>query len=237
MVGSGVGRKSAAPSALQTSARPSCCGPSGYRNRRVAHKPLDTARRSCSCYVRVHRAPRTFSLIIAGLCRAAASRIAVDRSAGPLLVRIFTRLHRLAARLTSLVSRIQAGTLPPPGPRRPAARSRDQRRARLPDSRGWLLREVPGAAEYAGQVQALLADPQTAALLEAAPQAGRIFRPLCRMLAIPLPDHLRRLRPPTAPRPTAADTADPPADSPPAGPCTPPRCAALAETGLPPLPD
>jgi hypothetical protein len=176
---------------------------------------------------------QTFALVIAGLCRATASRIAVDRFAGPLLVRIFIRLHRLSARLTSLVTQIQAGKLPQPRPSRRTASRHYPRKPRLPESRGWLLRVVPATAEYAGQVQAMLDDPQTAALLEIAPQAGRILRPLCRMLAIPLPDHLRRPKPTPAPQPAAAD---PPAESPPAPPlpaaCVTPHQAIA--TGPPP---
>jgi hypothetical protein len=174
---------------------------------------------------------QTFALIIAGLCRATASRIVVDRSAGPLLVRIFTRLHRLSARLTSLVTQINAGTQPAPRPGRPTtdAGRRYRRKPRLPEGFGWLLREVPATAEYAGQVQALLDDPQTAALLETAPQAGRILRPLCRMLAIPLPDQLREPKPPPA-------VADPPAESPPETPL-PAACVTphpVIATGPPP---
>ncbi len=176
---------------------------------------------------------QTFVLVIAGLCRATASHNAIDRRAGPLLVRIFSRLHRLAARLTSLVARIQAGKFQPPRAARPIA-GPSRRKPRLPESRGWLLRLVPGTAVYAGQVQALLGDPQTAALLEAAPQAGRILRPLCRMLAIPLPEILRRPKPQPAP-PRDADTADPPAEPQPAAPVIPQRAA--LPTGLPPRPD
>jgi hypothetical protein len=190
---------------------------------------------------------QTFALIVAGLCRTTASRIVIDRSAGPLLVRIFRRLHRLAARLTSLFARIQAGKNPRPRAARPTT-GPGRRKPRLPDSSGWLLRLVPGTAEYAGQVQALLDDPQTAALLEAAPQAGRILRPLCRMLALPLPDYLRRPRPPSAPPPTGMATGmhsvDPAAGSSSPAPATPPfsaarviRCPATTATGLPPHPD
>jgi hypothetical protein len=190
---------------------------------------------------------QSFALVIAGLCRATASHIVVDRGAGPLLIRIFIRLHRLAARLTSLVSQVQAGKLPPPGPGHSTGGA-SRRQPRLPERSGWLLRLVPGTAVYAGQVQTLLDDPQTAALLEAAPQAGRILRPLCRMLALPLPDYLRRPRPPSAPPPTGMATGmhsvDPAAGSSSPAPATPPfsaarviRCPATTATGLPPHPD
>ncbi len=187
---------------------------------------------------------QSFALIIAGLCRTTASRIAVDRAAGPFLVRAFTRLHRLAARFALLVARVQAGKLRPQ-PSRPAAGAirTPRRKPRLPESSAWLLRLVPGTAVYAGQVQTLLADPETTALLEAAPQAGRILRPLCRMLAIPLPDHLRRPKPSPQPQPAVADTAEPPAQCPPTAWPSPPSRVARASpgrtitTGLPPLPD
>ena len=200
---------------------------------------------------------RTFSLIIDGLCRTTAARSAVDRFAGPMLILIFARLRRLASRFASLgasveARMIQAGPLPPTRPSRPAAGAtqRTSRKTRLPQSFAWLIRLVPGTAAYAGQVQALVADPQTAALLAAAPQAGRILRPLCRMLAVPLPDYLRLPKPPSgpqsAPKPTGADTAVPPPESSssesPARPTPPlcpagvtPRRAAAAAIGPPPL--
>ncbi len=125
-----------------------------------------------------------FALIMGGLCRAAAARIAADRSAGPLLILIWGRLRRMTARFASLAARAQAGPLPPPrrraaGPGAPRTRQRP-----LPGSFAWLVRLVPEAACFGGQLQHLLSDPEMAALLQAAPQAARILRPLCRMLAI-----------------------------------------------------
>ena len=40
------------------------------------------------------------------------------------------------------------------------------------------------AAVYGGQLQAVLEQPEMVELLKAAPQAGRILRPLCRMLLV-----------------------------------------------------
>jgi hypothetical protein len=55
----------------------------------------------------------------------------------------------------------------------------------LPTGRGWLVLALGyEAAGYASQLQALLAEPAAARLLAAAPTAGRILRPLARMLAI-----------------------------------------------------
>ena len=56
---------------------------------------------------------------------------------------------------------------------------------RLPSGRGWLVRALGWeAAGFGSQLQALLAEPDLQALLTAAPAAGRILRPLCRMLGV-----------------------------------------------------
>ncbi len=46
------------------------------------------------------------------------------------------------------------------------------------------MRRLPQAAAAASQLQHLLADPAMADLLAAAPQAGRLLRPLCQMLGV-----------------------------------------------------
>ena len=56
---------------------------------------------------------------------------------------------------------------------------------RLPSRRGWLVRALGyEAAGYGSQLAALLAEPELQARLLAAPAAGRILRPLCRMLGV-----------------------------------------------------
>jgi hypothetical protein len=52
-----------------------------------------------------------------------------------------------------------------------------------------------------GHVYALLADPDTQALVAAAPQAGRILRPLCHTIGVELPDWLKLPKRPRKPRP------------------------------------
>jgi hypothetical protein len=131
---------------------------------------------------------------------------------------LWSYLHRVEKRFAALARRVEAGgaagapartsaaslapRLPqfgPPCPRRPG----------LPTKFCWLILLVPyHAACIAGQVRHLLMDPEMAALFAAAPQAGRIFRPLCRMLGIApergLPPEL--FRPPVPRRlPTAPD--------------------------------
>ena len=178
-----------------------------------------------------------FALIIDGLRRAVAARIAGRRLAGPLIILICTRLGRLAGRFARLAARVAAGTAAPrrpASPRRPTARPRPASQ-RLPRRFAWLLPLVPGeAAAYGSQLQHLLSDPEMAALIAAAPQAGRILRPLCRMLGVRPPPAL--LPPPPAP-PTAPSHAAAPAASrtaPPPGPARPPPDPPLAPAPAPP---
>ncbi|MBV8094574.1 MAG: hypothetical protein JO110_15380 [Acetobacteraceae bacterium] len=131
------------------------------------------------------------ALIIAGLRGVIAAHMAKDRSAVELLFLAWARLGRLASRFEKLVAAVRAGRLPPaPAPRQRAERDLELPRLeglpppRLPGGFGWLIRLVPGSAVDGSQLQYLLADPEMAALLADVPQAGRILRPLCRMLGI-----------------------------------------------------
>jgi hypothetical protein len=99
-------------------------------------------------------------------------------------------LNRVAKRFEALIRRIEAG-LPVStraaslAPRVPRFGPPCLRRPGLPTGFAWLVRLVPyHAACIGGQVRYLLAKPEMAALFMAAPQVGRIFRPLCRMLAV-----------------------------------------------------
>jgi hypothetical protein len=67
----------------------------------------------------------------------------------------------------------------------------------LPVRFGWLLPLVPAdAACFGGQIAAVLAEPEMVALLEASPQARRVLRPLCRMLAVEMRPEAPRARKP-----------------------------------------
>jgi hypothetical protein len=61
---------------------------------------------------------------------------------------------------------------------------------------------VPDSVFTASQLRHLLADPEMTALIQAAPQAGRLLRPLCRNLGVELPPCLQP--PPRPPRPARA---------------------------------
>jgi hypothetical protein len=117
-------------------------------------------------------------------------------AASAVMMLLWPYLHRVAKRFEALVRRVEAGGASV----RPRAASLAPRLRRfgppclrrpgLPTSFAWLVRLVPyHAACIGGQVRHLLVQPEMAALFIAAPQVGRIFRPLCRMLAVaPGPD-------------------------------------------------
>ncbi len=173
-----------------------------------------------------------FVRLIEGLCRAVATHGAGRALAGPLAILLWCRLRRMAVRFTALAIRLRPGTWPArlrqrSGKSGPPAH-------RLPQNFAWLVRLLPEAAVGASQLQHLLADPDMAALIAAAPQAGRVLRPLCRMLGVrPPPALTRPPRPriPARPRPAAPLRAPPGAE--PAPPSRPPSRAWLRRTGLP----
>jgi len=163
------------------------------------------------------------TLIVAALQKAAAARAGRDHAVAPLVTLLWTRLARLTARFDALVARLTAGHPAAPCRQRTRptstapARKAPAAGLRLPRSHTWLIRLLPGeAACFGGQLQALLADPAMAALLAAAPEAGRILRPLCRLLAI-APEGMLALpsaagKP--APKPRPAKPAPPPESGP-----------------------
>ena len=139
-------------------------------------------------------------LILAGVREVVAARGGLF---GPLIALLSGRLIRRGLRFAALLAAFRAGTLRASrlraaGSPRPARSGQP----RLPDGFGWLVRRCGWqAAGYGGQLRHLLAEPDMAALLLAAPQVGRILRPLCRMLAVELPAELalkRRRRKPAA---------------------------------------
>ena len=66
-----------------------------------------------------------------------------------------------------------------------AGGDRAGRAAVFPARFAWLVRQVGWQASgYGSQLRAVLQTPEMVALLEACPQAGRMLRPICRMLAV-----------------------------------------------------
>ncbi|MBV8094391.1 MAG: hypothetical protein JO110_14435 [Acetobacteraceae bacterium] len=150
-------------------------------------------------------------LTLAGLCEALAGRMARDRTAVPLLFLAWTRLRRLAVRFEALLADFRAGRLPAAPSVRRAAETLPRLPGlaglpppfRAPRDFGWLLRLAPESAAFAGQVEYLLADPEMKALLAGSAQAGRMLRPLCRMLGIEA--GLDVLAPPRGVQPTRGE--------------------------------
>ena len=164
-----------------------------------------------------------FTAITEGLCQVVAALSYRGQLEGWLILLICTRLRRLGARFARIVERVRAGILPAAAPVRPRVRPAVDRpwpHARcappgfarsalvagcsVPTGFAWLIR-LGGykAVAYGSHLQHLLADPEMAALIAAAPQLGRVLRPLCRMLGVdPGPARLppRRSRDPEAPR-------------------------------------
>ena len=154
---------------------------------------------------------------IADICAYLAEIGARHRPLAPLLVLVWTRLRRTVARLDRLAARWQQGRL------RPARiRIRGQRRPpqihpaeaalprRTPAGHAWLIRLHQPIAQWAPRIQLMLDDPEIIALCAAAPQAGRLLRPLCRMFAITPPAYIARPPRPTPPRKPRPQKPQPP---------------------------
>jgi len=175
-----------------------------------------------------------FGRIIAAVIKLVAAGFLRKPRLALLIVPLCARLNRLRHRFDRLMAHLAAGRLPkprapasaPPGP------GGGHPTPALPSGRLWLVRQLGSEAACNGtQLAALLAEPAVADLLAACPAAGRLLRPICRMLGVdasalpPAPPRAPRQRP--APPEPELPAADPP-------PCAPPA-EALPRT-LPPEP-
>ena len=118
-----------------------------------------------------------------------------------LTVPFHNRISRMHLRLERLWLRFRAGKLRPAVKREPVARTRGPRKPSvlMPRKWGWLLDAGKHhAAYYTHQLHDVLAKPEMMELLEAAPQAKAMLRPLCRALAVELP---WTVTPPCTPKP------------------------------------
>jgi len=155
-----------------------------------------------------------FSLFIEAMKRGLMDDAGHRQLIGPTIGVLLNYITNTRRRLAALHARFAAGKLPAAPRRRatprPAAeRPGSERQApAIPPGRVFLHY---GLGAFTGELRDLLNDPEMRALLAAAPQAGRLLRPLWRKLtAEPLPGVLRlppRPRKPRPPRPTAARTA------------------------------
>jgi hypothetical protein len=170
---------------------------------------------------------------MAALQRAIGDNHVARGVSGPLVALIWNYLGGIINRFAAIVAKIRAGTLPKPRApraRKPLADSeanpppkKPRKKNLLPSRDAWLIRLMGWHVGNLGsQLGHLLQDPDMAALIAAAPQLGRMLRPLCRALGTnpgaaglppqpPKPMQPRKPRPrrPRPPKPTALNTASP----------------------------
>ena len=143
-------------------------------------------------------AAAVFAQIIEGLRHTVPKFIAQDRTAGPLIILIWTHLGRLGRRFAAIAARAEAGTLPAPRRRRPVARRTGTVRAPspLPTGFAWLgqmMWETRASGHHLHHL--VTTDPQMMALMAASPQAARIVRSIFWMTCIrPVPACVRAPR-------------------------------------------
>jgi hypothetical protein len=127
-----------------------------------------------------------FALLIEGLQAAAAAEGDIGFVPLALISLIWRRLRRIAVGVAALFARFRAGTLRAAAgaPRGPAPARAAPAAPVLPNRNAWLVPMVRGTLQWGPELEALLADPEVAAVLAAAPQLRRILRPLCRMLGV-----------------------------------------------------
>ena len=127
----------------------------------------------------------TFTSILTDLQAAIAVVAARERALTVLLVAGWGRIAQIRGRLERLVALWRAGQLPATRASRAGqTRKITERKPGFPSTAGWLLGPVQAAGAYGSQLQHLLSSSECAAFLAAVPQAGRILRPLLRMLVV-----------------------------------------------------
>ncbi len=126
-----------------------------------------------------------FCVILAGLAGLVARRFVRMPHLMGFTLLLWGRLNRAVRRFARGMTR--------PAKARAARKAASRQRVapsdavRLPSGRGWLVRELGyEAAGYASQLQHLVAEPEMQALLGQMPGLGRMLRPMCRMLGVPI---------------------------------------------------
>ena len=144
--------------------------------------------------------PDRFAYLIGGLCHALGAVFTRDRSRAALSLLVHARLRRLSTRFAALVARVEAGILLPARVRVGPRAGRTGTRVPMPSGFGWLCRLMPEGNVYAAYLEdEVLPDARLAAVLEAAPHAAGMLRPVLWMMGREAPERLRLPR--RAPRP------------------------------------
>ena len=132
-------------------------------------------------------------------------RAAPTAALGMLMPLLYNYLGRAVRRLDALVLKWERDQLTarraPAAPRRATQGKSAPKALGLPTRPNWLRDCHQPFGIYAASVERLFEDPDTRALVAAAPQAGRILRPLARMFGLPVPDWLRLPKRQRKPRP------------------------------------
>ena len=145
-----------------------------------------------------------FAQLLFWLGKTLVTRNLAGALAGPIFFLIMGRLKTIRYIFARLAARIEAGTFAPrrSSPRPRATEKKTRKRTPLPQGFAWLVKMVPETAASASQLQFLLAEPDMAALIAAAPaQMRRPLRSLCQMLGVILPPILAPLPDPRPKKP------------------------------------
>ena len=153
---------------------------------------------------------RRFLPHIGDICAGFAKISAQFHPLAPILTLLWFRLRNTLARLDRLADRWQQNRLRPARIRAPRKPATTERPGRTPNSHGWLIRLHQPLAQWAPRLEMLVNDPDIIALCAAAPQAGRLLRPWCRMFGITPPAHIFRPPAPRKPRPKKPKAPKPP---------------------------
>jgi len=127
----------------------------------------------------------TFALILTDIRTALAARAGRDRALAALVLLVWRRLSRMAARFDRLVALWRAGKLPKPRAPQQGRKSASKGGGpKLPSGPAWLVDYVREVAVFGGQLEHFLSGDECQRFLAEVPQAGRIVRPLLRMLGV-----------------------------------------------------
>jgi hypothetical protein len=159
--------------------------------------------------------PDRFTSLVEGLMSDVAACVVWASLPIPYIKLVWRRLRHLKVRFHSILDRYEAGTLPTPACLREAEAASLRRRqgsgagrtgtarppAPLPliewtQRFGWVSRSISRAFLRSWDLEEILEDPEMEPAVEAAPQLGRVLRPLCQMLGVRQPAWLRRPRRP-----------------------------------------
>ena len=141
----------------------------------------------------LHVSERLHAIIVGNLLPLIMQQILV---LGAYTIPVWARISRARQRLTRLLANFAAGRLPRPHIPNPGKKGGPKPALYIPKSRAWLVARIGyRAAGFGAQIDYLLCEPATQALLATAPpeflkSLGRTLRPLCRLLGVDVPKEL-----------------------------------------------